>query len=115
MRLMLGNEGPSPLQACLPLHAPLVGCQAKGYSLMTSALQGRAVLRGGRWVSKEDLVMRLAGVYVAEGGRLHARLHLVHPLNVHPPLDAADVANHTADYRWAPSRFRPISCDERPA
>ena len=53
--------------------------------------------------------MTLVGVYVAEVGRLHARLSLAEPM-LKPPLDHLDVQRHTADYRWGPGM--PASCSE---
>lgn len=61
-------------------------------------LQGDVALREGPYISQDDVVLKLLGMYVAEVGRLYARLQLVQPA-VHAPLEMEDVQQHTADYR----------------
>ena len=64
-------------------------------------------LRGGHYVSPDDLSMKLLGVYVAEVGRLHARLQLEDPSL--RPLDPWDHEQHTVDYRHVDNAFAPAS------
>lgn len=61
--------------------------------------QGEVVLRDGPYVTADDLLFRLEGVYVAATGRLHALLHPSQPLVAH----VHDTQPHSQHYRYATS------------
>lgn len=63
--------------------------------------QGEVVLRDGPYVTADDLLFRLEGVYIAATGRLHAVLHPSQPLYTH--VDADDVQEQSQHYRCVSS------------
>ena len=62
--------------------------------------QGSLVLGGGPLASQDDLRFAVQGVYVAEAGRLKARLGLQQPQHA-VELQEAEADLHTPDYRAA--------------
>lgn len=62
------------------------------------ALQGEVVLRDGAYVTADDMLFRLEGVYVAATGRLHAVLHTTQPL--YTTVDTHDIEERSLQYRW---------------
>lgn len=58
------------------------------------------MVRDGVYVTEEDVLMKLHGVYVAAVGRLHAVLEPTQSMKI--DLDEAEMAEHSADYRLFP-------------
>lgn len=56
------------------------------------------MLRDGPYVTADDLLFRLEGVYIAATGRLHALLHPSQPLYTH--VDAEDIQERSQHYRY---------------
>ncbi len=56
------------------------------------------VLRDGAYVTADDLLFRLEGVYVPATGRLHAVLHTTQPL--YTSVDTTDIEQRSLQYRY---------------
>ena len=63
-------------------------------------MQGEIVLRDGVYLTEDDAVLQLAGVYVVATGRIHAVAQPVSPA-LRLGLEPSDIEQNSVGYRCA--------------